>query len=300
MWTKNDMPDQSGKKVMVTGANAGIGFETALAFYEKGAHVILAGRNLTALEQASGKIRSLKGNGSLEIAVVDLSSLEAIRQFASQFLSTHSSLDILINNAGVMIPPEWKTTDGYELQIGVNFLGHFLLTGYLYPLLAAQEGSRIVTVSSMAYLRGKIDFSNFRSENSYDAMREYCQSKLANILFSLELHRRISKANGNVLSVATQPGANKTELVRHMSEEDYNAALERFGELMEPWQGALPSLMAATWPGVKGGDFYSPDKDGGIRGYPVLFPLEPHALDKAVAKQLWEWAEHDTGFSYSF
>ncbi|MET0463118.1 MAG: oxidoreductase [Chitinophagaceae bacterium] len=300
MWTKNNMPDQSGRVVMVTGANAGIGFETALAFYEKGAHVIIAGRNLPALEQAAQKISSGKGNGSIELAVVDLSSQEAIRRFASAFITAHTTLDVLINNAGVMTPPASKTAEGYELQIGVNFLGHFLLTGYLYPLLAAKTGSRVVTVSSMAYLRGQIDFENLRSEKSYDATREYCQSKLANILFSLELDRLIKASGGSVLSVAVQPGANKTDLVRHMSEADYNAALERFGELMEPWQGALPSLMGATLPGVKGGEFFSPDKDGGVRGYPALFPLEPHALDKAVAKRLWQWAEEATGFSYPF
>ncbi len=300
MWTKNDMPDQSGKKVLITGANAGLGFETALAFYEKGAYVILAGRNAAALQDAVERISKLKGNGSLETAIVDLSSLDAIRKFSDSFLSEHSSLDILINNAGVMVPPASKTADGYELQIGVNFLGHFLLTGYLYPLLTAKPDSRIVTISSMAYLHGKIDFDNLRSERSYDATREYCQSKLANILFTLELDRRIKQGGGSVLSIAAQPGANKTELARHMSSADYNAAVDRIGELMEPWQGALPALMAATLPGAKGGDFYSPDQDGGYRGYPALFPIEPHAKDEVVAKQLWEWAEQATGFSYSF
>lgn len=300
MWTKNNMPDQSGKTVLITGANAGIGYETALAFYEKGANVVLACRSLDNALTAMAKMQSLGGTGTLEAAWLDLSSLLAIKQFSEAFLQKHSRLDILVNNAGVMIPPASKTADGYELQFGVNFLGHYALTGYLYPLLKATPGARVVTVSSMAYLHGAIDFDNLRSEKSYDATREYSQSKLANILFSLELQRKVKAAGDGVLSLAAQPGANKTELVRHMSQEAYNAAVERVGELMEPWQGALPSLYAATYPNVAGGDFYSPDKDGGYRGYPAKFEVAPNGLDEAVAQKLWEYAEQETGVRYAF
>ncbi|PZR27872.1 MAG: short-chain dehydrogenase [Citrobacter freundii] len=298
MWTKNDMPDQSGKTVMITGANTGIGFETALAFYEKGAYVVLACRNKENAITAAEKIRGHEGTGQLKIGILDLSDLAAVKQYAEDFLQQHSRLDVLINNAGVMVPPASKTADGFELQFGVNFIGHFALTGHLYPLLNATPGSRVVNVSSMAYLRGAIDFENLYSEKSYEPMREYAQSKLANILFTLELQRRIDAGKGQVMSIAAQPGANRTELARYMPAADYEAAVARVGDLMEPWQGALPSLMAATSPDAAGGDFYSPDQDGGYRGYPAKFEIAPHGADLKVAGKLWQFAEEVTGIKY--
>lgn len=292
------MPDQSGKTVMITGANAGIGFETALAFYEKGAYVVLACRSKENAVAAAERIQQHEGAGQLKIGILDLSSLAAVKQYAKDFLRQHSRLDVLINNAGVMVPPASKTADGFELQFGVNFIGHFALTGYLYPLLNATPGSRVVNVSSMAYVRGAIDFENLYAEKSYEPMREYAQSKLANILFTLELQRRINATSGQVISVAAQPGANKTELSRYMSTADYDAAVARVGELMAPSQGALPSLMAATSPGAAGGDFYSPDQDGGYRGYPAKFEILPQGLDQKVAGRLWDFAEEVTGIKY--
>lgn len=298
MWTKNNMPDQTGKTVIVTGANAGIGFETALALYEAGAHVTLACRSLERAEQAIAKIKQQEGNGTLEAAVLDLSSLASVKQFAENFIQKHAQLNILINNAGVMIPPASKTTEGYELQFGVNFLGHFALTGHLYPLLKASNGARVVTLSSVAYLSGVINFDNLRSEKDYDPMREYQQSKLADIIFSLELQRRITAAGDAVLSLAAQPGANKTELSRHMNTDAYNKAVERIGGLMDPWQGALPSLYAATIAGAIKGGFYEPDGDNGYKGYPTQSPIAEHALNETVAKKLWEFAEQATGIYY--
>jgi NAD(P)-dependent dehydrogenase (short-subunit alcohol dehydrogenase family) len=298
MWTKKDMPSQSGKTVIVTGANAGIGFETALAFYESGAHVVLACRNLDNAQQAISKIVKQEGNGTLEAALLNLSNLASVKQFADAFIQKHQQLHLLINNAGVMIPPASKTADGYELQFGVNFIGHFALTGYLYPLLNATAGSRIVTVSSLAYLHGVIDFDNLKSEKDYEPMREYCQSKLANVLFSIELQRRITAANHQTTSIVAQPGANKTELARHMTDDEYNAAVERVGELMAPWQGALPSLYAATSEEAKGAELYGPDQDGGYRGYPAKAIITPNALDEGVAKKLWAMAEQATGVYY--
>jgi NAD(P)-dependent dehydrogenase (short-subunit alcohol dehydrogenase family) len=298
MWTKNNIPDQTGKTVIVTGANAGIGYETALALYEAGAHVVLACRNLDNAQQALTRIKEYKGTGTLETALLDLSSLASVKQFAETFIQKHRQLQVLINNAGVMIPPASKTTEGYELQFGVNFIGHFALTGYLYPLLNATPGSRIVTVSSLAYLRGSIDFENLRSENSYDPMREYCQSKLADLLFSIELQRRITTANDQVCSIAVQPGANKTELSRHMTQEEFNTAVERFGTLMEPWQGALPSLYAAVAADATGGALYEPDSDGGVRGFPARATITANALDETVAQKLWNLAEQTTGIHF--
>jgi len=298
MWTKKNIPDQTGKTVIVTGANAGIGYETALALYEAGAQVILACRNLKSAKEAIVKIKELKGKGSLEAALLDLSSLTSVRKFAEAFIQKHQQLHLLINNAGVMIPPASKTTEGYELQFGVNFLGHFALTGYLYSLLNNTPASRIVTVSSLAYLRGVIDFDNLRSEIDYEPMREYSQSKLADLIFSIELQRRIAAANDQTVSIAAQPGANKTELARHMSEEAHAAAVERIGALMEPWQGALPSLYAAVSADAIPGKLYSPDQDGGYRGYPAEAEITPNALDEAVAKKLWAFAEEVTGVHY--
>jgi NAD(P)-dependent dehydrogenase (short-subunit alcohol dehydrogenase family) len=298
MWTKDKLPDLTGKTVIVTGANTGIGFETAAALYEAGAQVILACRDFSKATEAIASIQQRKGSGSLAGAQLDLTSLASIERFATEFTKQYQHLHVLINNAGVMIPPASKTAAGFELQFGVNHIGHFALTGRLYPLLKATPGARVVTVSSLAYLRGSIDFDNLHSELSYDPMREYCQSKLANVFFALELQRRITASGDDVLSVAVQPGANKTELARNMTAAEYAAALERFGTLMEPWQGALPSLYAAASPAVKGGEFYGPDQDGGVRGYPARATIAPHALDEGIAKRLWELSEEATGLRF--
>jgi NAD(P)-dependent dehydrogenase (short-subunit alcohol dehydrogenase family) len=298
MWTKNNMPDLSGKTAIVTGANAGIGYETALALYEAGAHVVLACRDLDKATAARDNIQQTAGKGSLETGQLDLSNLDAVKTYAQHFLQQHQQLDLLVNNAGVMIPPASKTADGYELQFGVNFLGHYALTGYLYPLLKATAGTRIVTVSSMAYLRGVIDFDNLQSQHSYDAMREYCQSKLADVILSVELQRRIVAAGDDIRSVAAQPGANKTELSRHMDGKEYEEAVQHVGGLMEPWQGALPSLYAAVAPKAIGGALYGPDQDGGYRGYPAQAVITENALDESVAEKLWHLAEKITGVRF--
>jgi NAD(P)-dependent dehydrogenase (short-subunit alcohol dehydrogenase family) len=298
MWTKINIPDQHGKIMIVTGANAGVGFESALALYEAGAHVILASRDREKTEEARVKIQDLKGRGTLETAQLDLSSLSLVKQFAGQILKKHQQLHVLINNAGVMIPPASKTEDGYELQFGVNFLGHFALTGLLYPLLKKTPGSRIVTVSSLAYLRGAIDFDNLKSEKDYDPTREYSQSKLADLLFARELQRRIVAAGDPVLSIAAQPGANRTELTRHMTEEALAEGIRRVGQLMDPWQGALPSLYAAVSADAAGGKLYGPDKDGGYRGYPAEATITPNGLDETVGRKLWDFAEEASGVRF--
>jgi NAD(P)-dependent dehydrogenase (short-subunit alcohol dehydrogenase family) len=298
MWTKENIPGQKGKTIIVTGANTGIGFETALALYQAGAHVILACRSLDNATQAVKRIQEQQGSGTLETGVLDLGSLASVKTFADSILQKHQQLHVVVNNAGVMMPPASKTTDGFELQFGVNFIGHFALIGHLYPLLHATPGARVVSVSSLAYLRGEIDFDNLRSENSYDPMREYCQSKLANVIFALELQRRINATNGHVLAIAAQPGANKTDLSRYMDEAAYAAALERIGTLMEPWQGALPSLYAAVDSRAVGGALYGPDKDGGYRGYPAQAVITLNALDESVAMKLWNLAEEVTGVRF--
>ncbi len=295
MWTKENIPDLSGKTAIVTGSNAGVGFETALALYEKGAEVIMANRNLAASAIAIDRIRQQKGKGTVEVEQLDLSDLNSIKKFAEEFIRRFNRLDLLINNAGVMIPPASKTKEGYELQFGVNFLGHFALTGRLFPLLEKTKGSRIITVSSLAYLRGVIDFDNLKSEISYDPMREYAQSKLADLIFSIELQRRLSAVHAQTASIAAQPGANKTELTRHMSKEELTAGIARVGELMDPWQGALPSLYAGVSKDAQPGKLYGPDQDGGYRGYPAEAAIKENALDEQLAKKLWSFAEKATG-----
>jgi NAD(P)-dependent dehydrogenase (short-subunit alcohol dehydrogenase family) len=294
MWTAKDIKNQKGKTIIVTGANIGLGYETALALYKAGAHVVLACRDNARAEEAANKMKAEGGAGSLEIAILDLSDLAQIEQFATDFKRNHDRLDVLINNAGVMAPPKTFTAQGYELQIGVNFLGHFALTGHLYDLIKATPGSRIVSVSSGAFRRGAIDFSNFKAEQSYDSWREYAQSKLANMYFSFELQNRINAAGDKVLSIAVQPGANKTDLQRHMTEDELTAALERVGPLMEASQGALPSLYAATSADAEGGAFYEPDQDNGMRGYPAPGFVDDVAKDETVRIRLWQTAQEIT------
>ena len=204
---------------------------------------------------------------------------------------------MLINNAGVAMPPASKTPEGYELQFGVNFLGHFALTGLLYPLLLATPNSRIVTASSNGYQGAIIDFDNLRSEKDYNAIREYRQSKLANLIFSIELNRRVKEKGQKILSIAAQPGANKTELTRHLSEEEIAIGKARLGEFMEPWQGALSLLYAAVSNEAIGGSMYEPE-NGGLRGYPALAAIQENAMDPAIATKLWHFAEQATGIHF--
>ncbi len=297
MWTTKEIPDQKGKTVIVTGANTGIGYETALALYKAGANVIVACRDKAKGEKAIAKMETEKGSGSLEIGVLDLASLESVRAFAETFIEQHKQLHLLINNAGVGTPPASKTSEGYELQFGVNFLGHFALTGLLYPLLQETQGSRIVTVSSFGYKGAAIDFDNLKSEKGYDAVREYGQSKLADLIFSIELDRRIKAKGHQVLSIAAQPGANTTELTRHIPDEAVVAMKERFDGFMKPWQGALPTLYAAVSNEATGGNMYEPDENG-FKGYPTLATLQENALNETVAKKLWNLAEEATGIVY--
>ncbi len=291
------MSDLTGKTVLVTGASSGTGYETALAFYRAGAHVVLACRSLDNAHRAQARMEQAGGAGTLEVAHLDLASLRQVAQFAGTLQRQHPQLHVLVNNAAAVVPPAASTTaEGYELQFGVNFLGHFALTGRLYPLLDATPGARVVTVSSLGYLDGRLDFANLRLEKGYDALREYRQSKLADLLFALELQRRIVATHGQVRSLAAQPGANRTSWAVDISPEYLAAAEARWGgPAMEPWQGALPTLYAAVAPEASGGRFYSPDQNGGYRGYPAEATIAPHALDETVARALWHYAEQATG-----
>ena len=293
MWTKENIPDLTGKTAIVTGGNTGIGYETVKALYEKGANVTLAARNEEKAEEAVRNIeQTTEGTGTLEIGILDLSNLAQIKAFADEFKSKHTQLDILINNAGVMIPPPSKTDDGFELQFGVNFLGHFALTGHLFPLLKKSSNARVVTLSSgAATLTDGIDFESLKLEKPYNEWQSYAVSKLADILFTYELDRKLKVTGLNMLSVASHPGVTRTDLQRHIPGEQLEGMFAEYSEVMEPWQGALPSLFAATDASVKGGEFFGPDGEKEFSGYPALSNHNtPTMNDETLAKKLWEFA----------
>jgi len=301
MWTKENMPDLTGKAAIVTGGNTGIGYETVKALYEKGANVTLAARDEKKAKAAVEKIKSeTKGTGALEIGILNLANLSQIKTFVDEFKSKHTQLHILINNAGVMIPPASKTDDGFELQFGVNFLGHFTLTGHLFPLLKSSPNARIVTLSSgAATLTDGIDFENLKLEKPYNEWQSYAVSKLADILFTYELDRKLKTAGLNILSVAAHPGVTRTDLQRHIPDEKLDGMFAEFAEVMEPWQGALPTLFAATDASVKGGEFYGPDGEKEYAGYPALSKHSTPAMNSLeLAQTLWIYSEKSSDLRF--
>ncbi len=303
MWTKENIPDQTGKTVIVTGANTGIGYEAAKALYQSGADVTIAARDAGKADKAVARIKTeTEGKGNLDFCLLNLANLAQVKTFAEEFQHRHPKLDILINNAGVMIPPPSKTDDGFELQFGVNFLGHFALTGYLLPLLKNSPDARVITLSSgAATLTEGIDFDNLKLEKPYDPWREYAVSKLADVLFTYELDRKVKSAGLNIISAAAHPGVARTDLQRHIPGEQLEGMLAELGEVMEPWQGALPTLFAATDASVKGGEFFGPDGDKEYAGYPALSRHSSPAMnDRNLADKLWDYAESATELRYGF
>ena len=295
MWTKENIPSQAGKIVIVTGANSGIGYETALALYDAGAHVIVACRSQKKAETAMAKMKNYKPTGSLEAGVLELSDLDSVKKFAEDFKQKYEKLDLLINNAGILLPPASVTAQGYELQFGVNFLAHFALTGHLYEILKNTPGARVVNISSLAYESVQvIDFDNLKSEKSYDGFREYSISKLANLQFTVELQKRINAAGDKILSVAAHPGTSKTNSSRYMTQE----AIDSFGEIMPAPQGALPTLRAAVDLEVVGATFYGPDGGNRLEGYPAVIPMNSFATDANACKKLWQAGEKITGLVF--
>jgi NAD(P)-dependent dehydrogenase (short-subunit alcohol dehydrogenase family) len=300
MWTTQNIPSQSGKIAVITGANTGIGFETALALHRAGATVILACRDEAKGRAAESALRKSNGTGAAHTMRLDLSSLEQVQDFAARFKAKFDRLDLLINNGGVMMPPPARTVDGFELQFGINFLGHFALTGHLYPLLESAGRARVVTLSSGAATQATgVNYQNLRMEQGYDAQREYAISKLANVQFAYELDRRLQTVGSSVISLAAHPGVVRTDLQRHIPAETLESAFAAFPEVSEPWQGALPALYAATHDGVQGGAFYGPDGDKEYTGYPARSKHSTPAMhDTTQWQQLREFAETATGITY--
>ena len=293
-WSAPQLRDQTGRVAIVTGANSGIGFETARVVAEKGATVVMACRSLDKAMPKADEIRTAHPAANVEVMHLDLSDLDSVRQFAQAFRAKHSRLDLLINNAGIMVPPYGKTAQGFETQLGVNHLGHFALTGSLLDLLMRTPGSRVVTVSSIAHYFGKIDFSDLNFEKGYKAQAAYGQSKLANLLFTYELQRRLARAGNDTIAVAAHPGWTETNLQKHAKSVRF---LNRFFA-QEPRMGALPTLYAATETGVKGAEYYGPSGLLEMNGPPKRVKSNKRSHDPNVAERLWNVSEDLTGVQF--
>jgi NAD(P)-dependent dehydrogenase (short-subunit alcohol dehydrogenase family) len=293
-WTRADIPDQTGRIAIITGANTGVGFQTATALASHGAHVVLAVRNLDKGNAAAATIARTTPEARVTIQQLDLSSLASVRTAAAKLRATFDRIDLLINNAGVMGGPESTTEDGFELQFGTNHLGHFALTGLLLERVLAAPNSRIVTVSSAAHrLRSGIDFDNLRGQRNYSAVGAYARSKLANLLFTYELQRRL--ADHTTIAVAAHPGGSKSELARNSS-----AAVRIFSArlLQEAAMGALPTLRAATDPYVRGSQYFGPSGFLEARGYPKLVHSSAPSHDPDAQRRLWAMSEELTTVNY--
>ncbi len=294
-WTAADIPDQTGRIALITGANSGLGLESARALAARGATVVLACRSRRRGEAARAELLAGAAAG-LEVLELDLADLASVRQAAAWMAEQYGRLDLLLNNAGVMGPPRRLTADGFELQFGTNHLGHFALTAALLPLLQERPQARVVTVTSGAQYLGRIAFDDLQAERSYDRWAAYGQSKLANVMFALELQQRLEAAGSRVSSLAAHPGLARTNL-QPASVAATGSRLEGLAyRLMDPLfqsaaLGALPQLHAATAPTARGGEHYGPDQWGGMRGWPTQVRIAPAALDPGQRRRLWEVSE---------
>jgi NAD(P)-dependent dehydrogenase (short-subunit alcohol dehydrogenase family) len=293
-WNLDSMPDQTGRFAIVTGANTGIGFETAAALAAGNANVVLACRSEPKALDAMERIRARTPAADLEFIELDLASLSSVEVFATAYRSGHQRLDLLINNAGVMVPPLGHTEDGFELQFGCNHLGHFALAGRLMDLLQATPGARVVNVSSMAHRQGKMDFDNLNAEKGYEKWPAYGQSKLANLLFTFELQRRLEQTGSDVIATAAHPGWTGTDLQRHSS----LIGVLNHVFAQSPPMGALPTLRAATDLEAEGGNYYGPKGLYEMRGYPVMVGTTDAAKNELDARRLWQVSEELTGVSF--
>lgn len=301
-WNLDDMPNQTGQVVIVTGGNSGLGFETVKAFAQKGASVILACRNLEKGEWAKAEILKNSVNGSINVMHIDLMDLATVKSFADTFRENYTQLDILINNAGIMMTPYRLTKDGFESQMGTNHLGHFALTGHLIDLIARTPNSRVVNVSSLAHLQGKMDFDNllFQGGKDYSPMKAYARSKLANLIFSYQLQRFFDSNSIESKAVAAHPGASYTNLGREMEGKWLVRILRPLiiAALPSAASGALPGIRAAADIDVKGGQYYGPGGFLELSGSPVLVKSSKASHNQPNAEKLWEISQRLTGVEY--
>jgi len=298
-WTIQNIPDLAGKVIVVTGANSGIGYEAAKEFARKGARTILACRNLDSAQASMDKILTEIPDAQVQIMHLDLGSLSSVRAFAAAFRANHDRLDVLLNNAGIMMVPYGTTDDGFERQFGVNHLGHFALTGLIIDLLNATLGSRVVNISSNGHKSGEMDFENlmFEEGRDYSPVRAYSRSKLANLLFTYELQRRLDATGAETIATAAHPGGSNTNLADHLPLVKQLRPVMGL-MLQSAAMGALPSLRAAVDPAAKGGDYFGPGGFGEFGGYPVLVQSNGASHHQADAKKLWELSENLTGIRY--
>jgi NAD(P)-dependent dehydrogenase (short-subunit alcohol dehydrogenase family) len=299
-WTTADIPDQSGRLAIVTGANTGLGFYTAAALADKGAQVVLAVRNVDKGNDAVAQIKAKSPNAVVTVQQLDLTSLDAIRSSAEELKSAHQRIDLLINNAGVMYTDKGNTKDGFELQFGTNHLGHFAFTGLLLDRLLPVEGSRVVSVSSIGHrIIADIHFDDLQWERSYNRVAAYGQSKLSNLLFIYELQRRLKLKDAPTAALAAHPGVSDTELVRN-SPAFLRKPAEVFGRYIfqSAEMGALPTLRAATDPSAHSGQYYGPGGFAEQRGYPKVVKSSAKSHDEARQRRLWEVSEELTGVTY--
>jgi NAD(P)-dependent dehydrogenase (short-subunit alcohol dehydrogenase family) len=292
-WTEHAIPDQTGRVIIVTGANSGLGWETARALAQKGATVIMACRNPPKAEAAAARIAALGPAGRTVVMGLDLADLDSVRSFAAAFRRIHNRLDGLVNNAGVGNFPFGRTAQGFELHFGVNHLAHFALTGLLLDLLNAASGARVVTVSSFMHRFGIVDFADLNWERRYPAQGPYAASKLENLLFTYELQRRLTAAGRTTIAAAAHPGWSSTPL---SSGTQFPGLTRTFAQSAA--RGALPILYAATALEIRGGDFTGPDGFMGLRGFPRQVRSAKRSHDEAVARRLWTVSEEVTGVRY--
>lgn len=300
-WTTADIPSQTGRSVVITGTG-GLGYEDALALARAGAEVIVAGRNRQKGADAVAQVKAAAPGADIKFEQVDLASLKSVAEFGERLRGQRDSLDMLINNAGVMVPPErQETVDGFELQFATNYLGHFALTAGLMPLLRRGSKPRVVSLGSVAARNGAIDFDNLNAERSYVPMTIYGQSKIACLMFALELHRRSAAGGWGVASMAAHPGVARTELLNNgPGQGSFVSLVRRLGWFMfQPAaQGALPTLYAATSPMAKSGAYYGPNMLRETRGYPAEAKIPPQALDARTLARLWDVSEQLAGVRF--
>ena len=301
-WTEGSVPTQTGRTAVVTGGNTGIGFEAARVLAARGASVVLAVRNLDKGRDAAARITAATPGADVTVQHLDLSSLSSVRDAAEELRASRDRIDVLINNAGLMYPPRGETADGFELQFGTNHLGHFALTGLLLDRLLPVAGSRIVTISSVGHrIRAAIHFDDLQWERRYDRVAAYGQSKLANLLFTYELQRRLAAAGtSTTIAVAAHPGFSNTELTRNLPVPMRlaNAVLSRFVS-QSAAMGALPTLRAATDPAAVGGQYYGPGGFREVVGHPVIVQSSAQSHDADLQRRLWAVSEELTGVTYA-
>ncbi len=301
-WTTEQIPDLIGKVIIVTGANSGIGLESAREFARKGANVVMACRSMNKAETALADIKQGIPTANVTLMQLDLASLDSVHEFAGAFKATYGRLDILLNNAGIMWIPYGKTVDGFERQFGTNHFGHFALTGLLLDRILATPHARVVNVSSIGHRDGIMDFDNllFEDGKDYTPHGAYSRSKLANLLFTYELQKRFEAAGSSAIAVAAHPGGSNTSLADHLFDAWYWKVLYPLFALVaqSSAMGALPSIRAAVDPNVKGSDYYGPRGFMESRGYPILVQSNEASHNMADARRLWQVSEQLTGVQF--